>query len=117
MLALLSGRKRDGRLLRGRNVYQKWQGAHWVMATLADLGYPPGDRALVPLRDQLLDHWLAPQYFDEFEVGSKAKSYEKRGVGVPVMQGRHRPLCLAAGQRLVCCGHAGFGKRTHGNAG
>jgi hypothetical protein len=98
VLALLSGRKRDGRLLRGRNVYQKWQGAHWVMAALADLGYPPGDRALVPLRDQLLDHWLAPQYFDQFEVGSKAKSYEERGV--PVMQGRHRRCASQQGNAL-----------------
>ena len=49
--ALLAGRAADGRLLRGLGVYQKWQGAHWVMAALADLGYPPGDRDLVPMRD------------------------------------------------------------------
>ena len=53
--ALLAGRASDGRLLRGRHVYQKWQGAHWVMAALADLGFPPGDRDLAPIRDQLLD--------------------------------------------------------------
>ncbi len=38
--------------------YAKWYGAHWVLATLADLGYPPGDETLIPLRDQVLG-WLA----------------------------------------------------------
>src|SRR5262245_30836806 len=38
--------------------YSKWQGAHWVLATLADLGYPSGDPALLPLREQILDAWL-----------------------------------------------------------
>lgn len=96
--ALLAGRTRDGRLLRGRNVYQKWQGAHWVMATLADLGYPAGDRTLRPLRDQLLDHWLAPHYFHELEVDSEAKSYQVSGV--PVMQGRHRRCASQQGNAL-----------------
>src|SRR5688572_12987162 len=55
-----------GGAARQRGVYDKWRGVHWVMATLADLGYPPGDRALVPLRDRLLDAWLAPHYYEEF---------------------------------------------------
>jgi hypothetical protein len=37
--------------------YAKWTGAHWVMATLADLAYPPEDETLVPLREQVLN-WL-----------------------------------------------------------
>ncbi len=37
--------------------YAKWYGAHWVLATLADLGYPKGDRALLPLREQVYE-WL-----------------------------------------------------------
>ena len=37
--------------------YSKWFGAHWVMATLADLGYPRGDRSLIPLREQVYE-WL-----------------------------------------------------------
>ena len=36
--ALLSERGRDGRI--ARHPYTKWTGAHWVLATLADLGYP-----------------------------------------------------------------------------
>lgn len=37
--------------------YRKWSGAHWVLAILSDLGYPPGDKSLTPLRDQVYD-WL-----------------------------------------------------------
>ena len=86
---LLSKRSPDGRLGVGRHPYDKWRGAHWVMATLADIGYPAGDRSLMPARDQLMECWLSERhYYDEFEVESKAASYRKRGV--PVMQGRHR---------------------------
>jgi len=37
--------------------YRKWTGAHWVLVDLADMGYPPGDQALLPLRQQIYD-WL-----------------------------------------------------------
>lgn len=40
------------------DAYAKWQGAHWVLSALADLGYPPGDAALEPLREQVLERWL-----------------------------------------------------------
>lgn len=109
--ALLAGRTRDGRLLRGRTVYQKWQGAHWVMATLADLGYPQGDRSLAPLRDQLLDLWLGPQFFQEFESTNKRKSYERSGV--PVMQGRYRRCASQQGNALFAIVTLGLAnKRT-----
>jgi hypothetical protein len=84
--ALLARRDRHGRI--PGSVYTKWQGAHWIMAALADIGYPPGDASLAPIRDQLLDHWLGPQYFREFEATSRAQAYARKGV--PVMQGRHR---------------------------
>ncbi len=86
--ALLQGRGAAGRIGRPRAVYAKWQGAHWIMASLADLGYPPGDERLAPLKDQLQDHWLAPKFYEEFPASSRAAAY--RGTGVPVMQGRHR---------------------------
>lgn len=86
--ALLRGRDASGRITRPSGVYAKWQGAHWALAALADIGYPSGDRALEPLRDQVQEHWLAPQYFHEFAATSKAAAYAGRGV--PVMQGRHR---------------------------
>lgn len=53
--ALLAGRDAEGRFPWGP--YKKWLGAHWVLATLADLGYPPGDESLVPLREQVYE-WL-----------------------------------------------------------
>ncbi len=40
--------------------YTKWLGAHWVLACLADLGYPSGDRSLQPLMDQVFDWLLSP---------------------------------------------------------
>jgi hypothetical protein len=109
--ALLAGRSSDGRLVRGRHVYEKWQGAHWVMATLADLGYPPGDRDLVPIRDQLLDAWLAPEFYEEFDCPSKAKAYTKPGV--PVMRGRYRRCASQQGNALYAIVTLGLAdKRT-----
>src|SRR5512145_724954 len=52
---LLSQRAADGRI--PCQPYAKWNGAHWVLATLADLGYPPGDLSLIPLREQVYA-WL-----------------------------------------------------------
>jgi hypothetical protein len=52
---LLSERDRDGKIR--FHPYAKWYGAHWVLAALADLNYPPGDKSLVPLREQVYD-WL-----------------------------------------------------------
>jgi len=48
--SLLSGRRSDGSV--PLHPYAKWCGAHWLLAILAELGYPPGDWSLVPLREQ-----------------------------------------------------------------
>lgn len=58
--ALLSDRGADGRI--PFHPYRKWRGAHWVLATLADLGYPPGDKKLVPLREQVLGWLLSDEH-------------------------------------------------------
>jgi hypothetical protein len=52
---LLSERQADGQI--PCHPYSKWNGAHWVLATLADLGYPSGDESLIPLREQVYA-WL-----------------------------------------------------------
>jgi hypothetical protein len=39
--------------------YSKWQGAHWVIASLADIGYPTADEELKPICDQVMKCWLA----------------------------------------------------------
>ncbi len=58
---LLSERGRDGRI--GFHPYAKFYGAHWVLSILANLGYPPGDKTLIPLRDQALE-WIASQEYE-----------------------------------------------------
>jgi hypothetical protein len=45
-----------------RHAYQKWAGAHWVLASLADNFYPPGDGSLAPLREQEYDWLLSPDH-------------------------------------------------------
>ena len=83
------------------------------MATLADLGYPPGDRALAPIRDQLLDAWLAPHFFEEFKCSSKSKVYA--GTGVPVMRGRYRRCASQQGNALYAIVTLGLAdERTEG---
>jgi hypothetical protein len=60
---LLSERDSQGQM--PGHAYAKWQGAHWVLSLLADLGYPAGDTSLIPLREQVYgwllseDHWRA----------------------------------------------------------
>lgn len=63
--ALLRNRDGRGRIRPVRHPYKKWIGAHWVIATLADIGYPPGDKNLIPIRDQVLDCWLDPEAIHE----------------------------------------------------
>lgn len=70
--------------------YFKWQGAHWVVQSLADLGYPPGDPAAVAIADKVMQAWLAPAHLN----------------AVPLVAGRYRRCgsqqggALLAGVRL-----------------
>ena len=52
----------------GYHVYQKWCGAHWVLAALADLGYPWGDERLMPLREQVCGWLLSRQHDSQIRV-------------------------------------------------
>lgn len=52
---MLNHRGEDGRF--PWHAYAKWVGAFWTLLILSDIGYPAGDQALIPLRDQVLD-WL-----------------------------------------------------------
>jgi hypothetical protein len=49
-------------------VYSKWDGAHWVLYALAELNYPPGDGALLPLREQQFKYLLSKQYRNSITV-------------------------------------------------
>jgi hypothetical protein len=103
--ALLADRHPDGRLRRG-HVYSKWQGAHWTLATLADIGYPAGDHSLAPIRDQVQNVWLGTAYTTEFIATTKANSYGKPGV--PVMEGRHRRCASQQGNALFAIARLGL---------
>jgi len=98
VLALLARRGSNG-LLRGiHDPYSKWQGAHWVLASLADLGYPRADRSLFAMRDQVLNRWLGDTYYDEHDAKTAAEAY-RRG-GVPRIRGRYRRCASQQGNPL-----------------
>ena len=42
--------------------YRKWQGPHWTLYSLAEIGYPPGDRRLLPLRQRVLEWMFSPEF-------------------------------------------------------
>lgn len=96
--ALLSGGDQLGRPGTTRRVYYKWQGLHWVLASLADLGYPRGDKTLFPIRDRVLSVWLGPSYFQEFDARTASASYIRRGV--PFIRGRYRRCASQQGNAL-----------------
>ena len=54
---LLSERDDQGQI--PHHPYSKWNGAHWVLAALAELHYPTGDPDLLPLRDQQYSFFFA----------------------------------------------------------
>ena len=41
------------------SAYKKWDGAHWVLSLLGDLGYPAGDETLRPLMEHSFNTWLS----------------------------------------------------------
>jgi len=57
--------------------YQKWNGAHWVLASMADLHYPPGDTALLPLADQVVGYLLGKLRADELERRNRHNTTER----------------------------------------
>jgi hypothetical protein len=66
--------------------YRKWSGGHWVLITLADIGYPSADPDLEPLAERVMQTWLAPSYYAEFETTTSASKEH----AVPLMDGRYR---------------------------
>src|SRR5512135_2971330 len=47
---------------RTHGAYKKWDGAHWVLSLLADLGYPNSDETLRPLMEDTFSAWLSPEH-------------------------------------------------------
>ncbi len=44
------------------HAYRKWTGSHWLLALLADLGFPAGDKSLHPLMEETFDCWLSENH-------------------------------------------------------
>ena len=80
------------------STYAKWQGAHWVLITLAELGYPAGDGSLQPEAAEVLDTWLSPSTYREFTAQTKAAAYGRDGI--PVIDGRPRSHTSQQGNAL-----------------
>ena len=95
--SLLINRDENGYIRPVNQPYKKWFGAHWVFARLADIGYPPGDADLIPIRDQVFNYWLHPRFFKEYICNEAPQDKEK---GVPIIQGRARRCASQQGNAL-----------------
>ena len=80
------------------STYAKWQGAHWVLVALAELGYPAGDGSLQPEAGEVLDTWLSRSAYREFTAQTKAAAYCRDGI--PVIDGRPRSHASQQGNAL-----------------
>lgn len=81
---LLSRRDDYGYIPPFHHAYRKWGGAHWILVSLAEIGYPPGDLSLIPMRDQVYETWLNTKHL----------------AGVSVINGRTRRCASQQGNAL-----------------
>ncbi|MFC1705873.1 hypothetical protein ACFL59_03510 [Planctomycetota bacterium] len=110
--SLLEDWDEKGGLRPVKNPYSKWRGAHWVIATLADIGYPSADKDLIPIVDQVLDCWLRPDDIRERDYGAGPAPRSFRGV--PIVQGRARRCASQQGNALYAAVTLGFhDERSH----
>ena len=99
--ALLEGHQR-----RAAGTYGKWQGAHWVVLHLAQLGHPGGDDRVDELIDETLAYWTAPRYLRDKAVTRKTGQDDY----VPVIAGKARRCASQQGGALLSAvrlGHRG----------
>ncbi len=87
------------RFVREAHVYATWRGAHWTLAMLAEIGYPAGDKSLLPMREQILDTWLSRAFYLEFE-STRSVPKHRSAEGVPIIQGRYRRCASQQGNAL-----------------
>ncbi len=80
-------------------VYRYWQGTHWALASLADLGYPARDPALTALIDRMIDMWTQPAYDRTVPTGARTISGVRDGV--PLLRGRYRRCASQQGNALL----------------
>jgi hypothetical protein len=90
----------DGQPKQRVGVYAKWQGAQWVLMTLADLGYPRGDSRLRVAATEMVADWLTDRFYNEFEAKTKDEVYARLKQRIPVMDGRYRACASQQGNAL-----------------
>jgi hypothetical protein len=103
LLSLQHASYREGT---NRSVYHYWQGIHWVLASLAELGYPSGRPELKPLVDRALRIWLHPRYSRTSPVDAPFRGI--RTDAVPVIRGRARRCASQQGNALLYATRLGF---------
>jgi hypothetical protein len=91
---------------KSRGVYYYWQGSHWALAKLADIGFPRGSLELAPMRDRVLGLWLRPYYFKEFDPMRARRAPGERGV--PRLRGRYRRCASQQGNALYSIARLGL---------
>ncbi|HEX5148292.1 MAG TPA: hypothetical protein VFW02_04375, partial [Candidatus Limnocylindrales bacterium] len=106
--ALLSNRVADGSIPLGP--YQKFQGPHWTLVSLALIDYAPGDRGLLPIKDQV-DRWLlgpahlvpprTARYADQPDRTRRCASQEGNAIWAALQLGLEDEHTLALVDRLV----------------
>jgi hypothetical protein len=80
-------------------IYRYWQGIHWALTALADIGYPDGDPSLRPLLDRSLGMWTQPQY--DRTIPATAETVRTIRDGVPRLNGRSRRCASQHGNALL----------------
>jgi len=98
----------DGHARLQPRTYAKWRGGHWVLMALADLGYPPGDEELAPMRDGVLRTWLHGHYFREFDADAGPRAGPPRASGIAIVNGRYRQCGSLQGGALLAVARLGL---------
>ncbi len=96
--SLLRNMDKFGTVHNKKGIYSKWQGAHWILITLADLGYPKEDPKIMNMAKQVSDYWLQERYYKEFVSDNKADCYKHKAV--PIINGRYRTCASQQGYTL-----------------
>ena len=88
------------------SIYHYWQGFHWALASVADIGYPPRDPDLAPILDQALSLWVHPRYEQSVVVRDGTRKTSHRGVSV--IDGRYRRCASEQGNALWYATNLGY---------
>lgn len=103
---LLCARDAEGRIKPAHHTYRKWKGAHWVLARLADMGYPANDKALAPVIEQVLGgHFPAESFRIQRHDGKGSYSYVD---GITMIDDRPRGCASIPAYVLFSCVKLGF---------